>query len=442
MSYPRHHSPHDVQQQAEYLSGAPTLYGPGAGYYQQPPVQHGILYSPSPSGSAKPLPLSLSQSQQQPLYTLQQQPVYTSQHQPAYASQHQPAYTSQHQPAYTSQHQPAYALQQQPVRASQHQPAHASQQQPAHTSQHLLQAPPASHGMYMSVTPPTPVEKSRQKAEDVKTRSPSPSLPLASLLTTVDKGKQRAEDIETRAPSPSSSLLQASVPPNRAEKGKGRAVDVDSGVHRSIFAASSPLPASVDDTPAADSDDDSDVRSATDSPTSSRGSASGRWSDGTIAAAAIVYKEMDELLNSFCTAHDILFSRAFKKYLKGHSEKAPGENPWNTYTKLHAHKDHKERELARVGYTIEGFNLLDSEEQQKLRAQCWKEFQQSFNSPAEYNASLDVFRQFNTSDVKAKGISIGKRRKFFDNLLNKLARVVRYNTLSYTISLLTHLSTG
>ncbi|KZP07589.1 hypothetical protein FIBSPDRAFT_901961, partial [Athelia psychrophila] len=147
--------------------------------------------------------------------------------------------------------------------------------------------------------------------------------------------------------------------------------------------------------------------------------------------AASVFKDMDELLNQFCAAHEIPFSRAFKMYLKGHSVKAPGENPWNTYTKLHTHQDHKERELARVGYTIEGFQLLDSEEQQKLRARCWKEFQQSFDSPTECNASLDIFRQFSACDDKEKGISIARRRKLFDGLLNKLAKMADVAALEH-----------
>ncbi|KZP04815.1 hypothetical protein FIBSPDRAFT_967813 [Athelia psychrophila] len=175
------------------------------------------------------------------------------------------------------------------------------------------------------------------------------------------------------------------------------------------------------DTPAANDGDGDGDASDEQAPSSSGGSASGRWKDDTVGAAASVFKDMDELLNQFCATHEIPFSRAFKTYLKGHSAKAPGENPWNTYTKLHAHQDHKERELARVGYTIEGFQLLDLEEQQKLRARCWKEFQQSFDSPTECNASLDIFRQFSACEDKEKGMSIARRRKLFDGLLNKLA---------------------
>lgn len=366
----------------EYLPGAPTLSGPGAGYYQQP--QRGMLYSPSPSGSVQPLPIL----QHQTVYASQQQPLYVSQHQPLYAPQHQPAYPSQNQSVYPSQNQSAYPSQNQPAYPSQHQPAHSLK----HTSHQLLPGPPPSHGMHMHVIPPTPMEK----------------------------GKQRAERVETQSTALSPSLLLASLPPTRAEKGKARAMDVDSD------ALSPPLPTPHDkDTPVADSDGDSGTSDSTsDSTLSSAGSASGRWKDDSIAAATIVFKAMDKLLNGFCTTHNIPFSRAFKTYLRGHSVRAPGENPWNTYTKLHAHEDHTKEELARVGYTKEGFELLDAEEQQKLRAQCWKEFQQSFSSPEECNTSLDVFRQFSTCTTQAKGISIGKRRRFFDRLLNKLDKVV------------------
>lgn len=176
---------------------------------------------------------------------------------------------------------------------------------------------------------------------------------------------------ETHATPPPSLLIS-----NPIDKGTGRNMAVES-----VEPPSSARDMDIDDADNTnDTDDAYGLPSSTDgSPSSGRRATSECWKDTTVDAAGNVYKEMDGLLRKFCALHSIPFTCAFKGYIKQHTSKISGENPWNTYVKLHSHPDHMARELARKGFTIAEFNVLDSDEQQKLRGKCWKEFQGSFN---------------------------------------------------------------
>lgn len=178
-----------------------------------------------------------------------------------------------------------------------------------------------------------------------------------------------------------------------------------------------------------DSDDDMHGQ-----PSSSDSSpSSGRLKDSVVDAAGDVYRNMDILLRDFCNLHNLPFTRAFNLYLKQHSGKTPGENPWNTYTKLHAHRDHTARELDRIGYTTEQFDLLDSDAQQKVRSRCWKKFQKSFASSSEYRTALELFNRICAIEEKDKGTTVAKRQKVFGALMNKLSRIVRDSSLMRSV---------
>lgn len=236
--------------------------------------------------------------------------------------------------------------------------------------------------------------------------------------------------------------IEAPVFTLTVDKGKGRQMDIDDD-EPSFFA---PSPTSVDyeadkvavkikpvapadfdpSISACYSDDDGMPGSADSSPSS------GRWKDSALDAAGGTYKEMDRLLRKFCTDHNLPFTRAFNNYLKQHSTRAPGENPWNTYTKLHAHPDHTARELDRIGYTVEQFDLLRSDEQQKVRGRCWKAFQHNFATPSEYRTALELFNKISAINEKDKGTSVAKRQKVFGALMNKLSRIVCDSSLTHS----------
>lgn len=245
---------------------------------------------------------------------------------------------------------------------------------------------------------------------------------LLTPPTPLDKGKQRVVDDETQAtPPPVSSLVSNPI-------AKGTRKVAFENVEPPTFAASSAR--DVEDVTSAhnsdmDVDDVFSLSGSTDSsPLSGHGATSGRWKDATVHTAGNVYKKMDDLLRTFCAQHNVPFPRAFKGYVKQHNSKIPGDNPWNTYIKLHAHPDHTTRELARKGFTIDDFNALDSNAQQKLRGKCWKKFQQSFNSPGECQIALELFKELSALEEKDKGTTVGQRQKIFNALINKLSRIV------------------
>lgn len=161
------------------------------------------------------------------------------------------------------------------------------------------------------------------------------------------------------------------------------------------------------------------------SPSSGRGAASGRWKDTTVDAAHEVYRAVDTTFRTLSEEHDVSFARTVKGYLKRHGLKLGGDNRWNTYTQMHRHPEHKKRELERINLTIGEFDALSPVQQQQMRSQSWKAFQNSFDSSAELEYTLELFAEYAAIEEKGKGTTVGRRQKVFNALMRSLAKRVR-----------------
>lgn len=219
-----------------------------------------------------------------------------------------------------------------------------------------------------------------------------PPQPLMNVIppTPLEKGKQRAVP-EAIQPQPNTD-----VAPTLPDKGKQRAVQED--VEMSSFSSTSEA-------------DDSIVR--------------GRLKDSTVEASLDVYKAMDATLYAFCKEHGVSFSRALKGYSKRHNLKLPVGNLWNTYCKMHAHPDYTQCELDRVEMTTSTFGALPSDDQQRVRSECWVAFQKTFNSKDDCRIALDIFKNILSLEDKEHGTTLARREKQFNATANNFAHAVR-----------------
>lgn len=257
----------------------------------------------------------------------------------------------------------------------------------------------------MNIIPPTP-EGRQQGAHGIPqmpspqlSMPPSPSAPPLLMASGIEKGKARevdAEPAETAGPS-TSDVAETTF----------------DNSEMIIFSAPS---------------------SAAGSPSSGRGAASGRWKDATVEAANELYRNVDATLRSFSEEHGVSFTRLVKGYLKRHGLKLGGDNRWNTYTQMHRHPEYTELELERIGVNFKDFKALGAVQQQRVRSQCWRAFQDTFDSQEQLGYALELFAEYASIEEKGKGISIGKRHKIFNALMRSLAKRVR--DLSYIFRVL------
>lgn len=292
---------------------------------------------------------------------------------------------------------------------------HHMSMQPLHRMLHS-QVPEAM--LHMNVIPPTPLEKGKQKAaqQDVRMQSPvpderrlypSPSLPLSPSLI-----------YPTLPPSPSP--LPAALPSHTPEFIQGA---IETKTQRQDT-----------EMPWADS-----VSSGTDGSSSGCSVAMGRtgcMKDAAIADSNETYKVMDKLLHGLGERNDIPFRRLLKAFNKRHNNKIAGDNPWNIYTKLHTHPDHHECELSRTGCSVSAFDTLGYDDQQRVRSDCWAEFQKTFVTPGECRMALEIFSEICSFDNRGKGTTITARQKQFNTMVNKMSKIV---SSSVCISPISHL---
>ncbi|KZP28744.1 hypothetical protein FIBSPDRAFT_885592 [Athelia psychrophila] len=236
-----------------------------------------------------------------------------------------------------------------------------------------------------------------------------PPQPFMNIIppTPFDKGKERAVQEGTQ-PQP-----HTNVAPTLPDKGKQRAAqEVKGGSHRiSGPQCTTPSP------PTAEPQDLQDIGMSAFS-SASEADEGGRWRDDTLEASLDVFNAMDANLHAFCAQYGVKFSRAVKEYSKRHNVKLPAGNLWNTYCQMHAHPDYTQCELDRVKITTSAFDALSSDDQQRVRSECWAAFQKTFSSRNDCRIALDLFRDILSVEEKEHGTTLARREKQFNVTVN------------------------
>lgn len=282
---------------------------------------------------------------------------------------------------------------------------------------HSNQPPPQPE---MHVIPPTPyIGKGKQRAEALPV-PPFPTRPSMPSLTSVPSSF------------PSSSMLSSvssvptpiSVAPSLQSRAKGKQSD-----DKDFQDVGPATPTRHEDSEMCEILDQSSGSEGW-SPPDKTVSSTGRMKDVVLTEASKAYETMDLALRAITVKHpEISFARLLKSYFKRHNIKSGGANSWNLYEKMHARPTHQKIELARVGCTVDQFNELSLDAQQRIRKDCYRSFVQSYDTMDDCRHALDVFHELCSVEEKEQGTNGVERRKLFNAVVNRMAKVVSLFTV-------------